>query len=138
MAQTITPNQYDLKGPGITIGYSTSSIAGKPQLSFKKGRQTLSFSGDEIVTLDTSIGTLITVIIAKTVDRGYTAFSFLLPAIRLAKTSSKQSFRSFGITTVVKTTIAGPAKGPQQTYKTVSLTGSARRVEFLAEKTAKA
>jgi hypothetical protein len=137
MAQTNMPNQYDLHGPGVTVSYSTSSFAGKPQLSFQKGRQTLNFSGDEIDTRDTTIGTLVTVTIAKTVDRGFTSFSFLLPGIQLS-TAAKQSFRAIGITTVTKTTIAGPVKGAQQTYKTVQLKGTAQRVEFLAQRTASA
>lgn len=130
MATKITPNQYDLQGPGIIVGYSTSSLVGKPQLSFKKGRQTLTFTGDQIGVLDTQVGTLITVTIAKTVDRDFTTFSFLLPTIQLATASSKQSFRTIGLTTVNKTTIAGPVKGPQQTYKSVDLRGSARQVAF--------
>ena len=130
MAQKIIPNLYELQGPGVRISYSTSSIAGKPQLSFKKGRTTLSFSGDEISVLDTEIGGLITVTIATTPDRSFTSFSFLLPAIQLAKESAKQSFRTIGITTVHKTMIAGPVKGVQQVYKSVQLQGTARQVEF--------
>lgn len=130
----VQPNQYELKGQGLTVSYSTSSIAGKPQLAFKKGRQTLNFSGDQIETASTALGTLVSVTIAATADRGSTAFSFLVPAINLS--SAKQAFRTFGITTVTKTTIAGPVKGPQQTYKTIALAGSARQVQFLAEKTA--
>ena len=137
MAQT-TPNQFDLQGPGVTITYSTSSFAGKPQLSLKKGRQTLTFSGDEIGVLDTVIGALITVTIAMTVDRGSTSFSFLLPAIQLRATSTKQAFSTIAITTVHKTTIAGPVKGQQQTYKTISLRGTAQQVAFLAQSTASA
>ena len=130
MAQKITPNQYDLQGPGISVSYSTSSLVGKPQLSFKKGRQTLTFTGDQIGVLDTQVGTLITVTIAKTVDRDFTTFSFLLPTIQLSTASSKQSFRTIGLITVNKTTIAGPVKGSQQTYKSVALRGSARQVAF--------
>ena len=130
MAPKITPNLYELQGPGVTISYSTSSFAGKPQLSFKKGRQTLNFTGDEIAVVDPKIGTLITVTIARTVDRDFTTFSFLLPEIQVSTISSKSSFRTIGITTVHKTSIAGPVKGAQQTYKTVALTGSARQVEF--------
>src|SRR4051812_35889757 len=77
MPQTNAPNQIDLQGPGLTISYSTSGLAGKPQLSLKKGRQAMSFSGKEIDTVTTQIGTLITVPIAKTVDRDITTFSFL-------------------------------------------------------------
>jgi hypothetical protein len=138
MAEKIVPNSYDLQGTGVSINYSTSSIAGNPQLTYKKGRQTLNFSGDEIGVLDTQLGKLITVTIAKTVDRGFTSFSFLLPTIELAAASSKQSFRTIGITTVHKTTIGGPVKGAQQTYKSIELSGVARSVAFLTQKTVSA
>jgi len=129
MAQ-ITPNLYDLRGEGIGITYSTTSLTGKPQLTLKKGRQTLSFTGDEIGVLATPLGSLVTVTIAKTVDRGFTTFSFLLPAISLASTSARQAFRTIGITTVTTTTIGGPVTGPLQKYTVVVLRGSARQVVF--------
>jgi len=130
MATKIVPNQFDLKGQGVSISYSTSSLTGKPQLSFKKGRQTLSFTGDEITVVDTMIGGLVTVVIAKTVDREFTSFSFLLPAIQLSDPSAKQLFRTLGITTVHVTSIAGPVQGVQQSYKSVQLRGTARQVVF--------
>ena len=126
----ITPNQFDLQGTGISIGFSASSITGKPQLSFKKGRQTLTFTGDEIGQLKTPIGALVTVTIANTPDLSSTTFSFLLPDIVLTTSTSKQTFRTIGITTVHKTSIAGPVKGVQETYKTTALRGAARRVIF--------
>jgi hypothetical protein len=129
MAKKIAPNLYELSGEGIAITYSTTSLDGKPRLSYSKGRQTLSFSGDEIDSLQTDIGTLVSVVIANIPDRGTTIFSVLLPSIRLGD-SGKQSFRTLGITTVTKTTIAGPPQGAQQTYKTVALRGSAQKVDF--------
>jgi hypothetical protein len=135
MGQKIIPNQYDLQGQGISIGYSASSIGGKAQLSFKKGRTTLSFTADEISLLDTAIGALITVTIASTPDESVTSFSFLLPAIQLSKESARQSFRTIGITTIRKTTITGPVKCVEQVYKDVQLRGTARQVQSLAGKT---
>ena len=126
MAQKILPNQYDLRGQGVSISYSVTSITGKPQLSFKKGRTTLNFTGDEIGVLDTTIGSLISVTVATTIDRDFTSFSFLLPSIQLTSPSARQAFRTIGVTTVHKTTIAGPIKGAQQTYKSVQLRGTAR------------
>lgn len=105
MAQKIIPNLFGVQGPGVRIGYSTSSITGKAQLSFTKRRQTLNFEGDQIDVLETPIGTLITVTIAKIPDRNFTSFSFLVPTIHLLTESLKQSFRTIGITTVHKTTI---------------------------------
>jgi len=129
MATKKAPNLYELSGEGIAVTYSTTSIDGKPRFTVKKGRQTLSFSGDEITSLGTNIGTLVSIVITKTVDKGFTSLSVLLPAIQLTD-SKKQSFRTIGITTVTATTIAGPVKGVQQTYKTFPLRGSAQHVDF--------
>jgi hypothetical protein len=136
MAQTIVPNQYDLLGPGVTIGYSTSNIAGQPTLSLKKGKQTFSFTGNEITVLDAGIGSLITVTIARTVDTGFTTFSFLLPAINLASATAKQTFQTIGLTTVHRLTIGGPVTGPLETYKSVALKGTARQVVTLTKSVA--
>ena len=100
MASKTAPNLFELSGDGIAVTYSTTSIDGQARFSFRKGRQTLNFSGNQIASVGTSIGT------------------------------RKQAFRTIGITTVAKTTIAGPPVGVQQTYKTVALRGSARQVEF--------
>jgi hypothetical protein len=135
MAPSTTPNQYDLQGPAINLSYSGSSLTGRPQLTLKKGRKTLTFSGDDITVLGTQVGTLITVSVAAIPDQESTTFSVLLPAIQLSN-KAKQSFNTIGLTTVHKTTIAGPPKGVQQTYKTVALRGSAQHVEFLAQRTA--
>ena len=64
MAVKTLPNQYDLRGQGVTISYSVTKITGKPLLTFTKGRQTLNFSGDEIGVFDTTIGSLVTVTIS--------------------------------------------------------------------------
>jgi hypothetical protein len=129
MAKKTVPNLYDLGGESMTISYSTTAIDGKPRFTFKKGRRALSFSGREINSVKTEIGTLVTVVIATTVDKESTSFSIMIPAILLPD-SGKQALRTVGITTVTTTTIAGPVKGVQQTYTTASLRGSARNVEF--------
>ena len=128
-AQTTAPNLYVLSGDRIAVTYSTTSIDGKPRLTFKKGSQTLNFSGTEIKSLQIGIGTLVSVVIAAKPDREIITFSILLPAILLTE-GKKQSFRSIGIATVTKTTIAGPGPGVQQTYKVVALRGSAQNVDF--------
>jgi len=129
MAPKTTPNLFQLSGEGIEVTYSTTSIDGKPRFTFKKGRQTLSFSGNQISSVAAGIGTLVSVVIANVADKGVTTFSIMLPAIKLPE-SRKQAFRTFGITTVAKTTIAGPPTGAQQTYQTVALRGSAQQAEF--------
>jgi hypothetical protein len=80
--------------------------------------------------LKTPIGTLITVTIAVIPDLSTTTFSFLLPDIVLPTATSKQTFRTVGITTVHKTSLIGPVKGVQETYKVTGLRGTARHVIF--------
>jgi hypothetical protein len=124
-----TPNSFQLTGDNIQVNYSTTSIDGKPRLTFKKGQKRLDFAGNQISSSAVKIGSLVSVVIAAVPDSSTTTFSILLPAIRLPE-SKRQAFRTFGITTVTKTTIAGPPVGAQQTYKIVALRGSARLVAF--------
>jgi hypothetical protein len=126
---TLIPNSFQLRDDDIQVNYSTTSIDGKPRFTFKKGRTTLSFSGNQISSIAIDIGTLVSVVIANIPDKGITTFSILLPAIRLPE-SKRSAFRTFGITTIAKTTIAGPPIGAKQTYKTVALRGSAQLVTF--------
>ena len=129
MATKTVPNFYQLSGERLGVTYSITSIDGKPRFTFKKGRQTLNFSGDQITSVETGIGTLVSVVIDNVPDKNRITFSVLLPAIRLPG-SKKQAFRTIGITTVTKTTIGGPPLGAQQTYKIVALRGSAQQVPF--------
>ena len=128
-APTIAPNLFQLSGEGVSATFSTTSIDGKPRFTFKKGRQTLNFSGDQITSIDVNIGTLVSVVISTVPDRGTNSFSLLLPAVRLG-TATKQAIRAIGIATLTKTTIAGPPLGAQQAYKTLALRGSAQLVVF--------
>jgi len=125
----LTPNSFQLTGDDIQVNYSTTSIDGKPRFTFKKGQKTLDFAGNQISSSNVKIGTLVSVVIAAIPDKSTTTFSILLPAIRLPE-SRRQAFRTFGITTVTKTSIVGPPVGVQQTYTTVALRGSARLVAF--------
>ena len=126
-AASLAPNSFRLRGETIEVNYSTTSLDGKPRLTYKKGRTTLNFSGNQIESLTTDIGTEVNVVIGNVADESTTRFSVLLPAIRLPE-SKRQAFKTFGITTVTKTTITGPPVGVQQTYRTVPLRGSAQLV----------
>ena len=128
------PNLYELTGDSVSVTYSTTSFGGQPQFTYKKGRQTLTFTGGDIKSEETDIGTLVTVNIGAIPDKSTTYYSVLVPHIILGDVGKKQSFRALGITTVRATTIAGPPKGAQETYKAEALRGSARQVQFVAGK----
>ena len=70
---TQPPNLYQLSGKHLNITYSTSGIDGKPHFSYQDLQQTLNFTGDQIRSVETEIGTLVTVTIRMTVDTGGTS-----------------------------------------------------------------
>jgi len=125
----LTPNSFQLAGDDVRVNYTTTSIDGKPRFTFQKGRKTLEFAGNEISSSTVNIGTLVSVVIAAVPDESSTTFSILLPAMRLPE-SRRQTIRTFGLTTVTKTSLVGPPVGVQQTYKMVELRGYARLLDF--------
>ena len=122
------PNQYDLSGKHLHVTYSTTGIDGKPHFSYQDLQQTLSFTGDEIRSVETEIGTLVSVTIRMTVDTGGTTFSVLLPHVNIPGEQSV-SIQTFGITTLHKFSIL-PVNGQRDFYTTTRLNGTASRVFF--------
>lgn len=136
MAQNVEPNLYELNGDGIKIVYSTTSFGGQSNLTYQKGKTTLSFTGAEIRVTGTEIGKLISVTVANIPDKGETVVSVLLPQFNLEKLDARQAFRTIGVITLKRTTIAGPPKGAVETYKAVAFRGTAKVVQFFAQKSA--
>jgi hypothetical protein len=123
-----TPNQYDLSGKHLHVTYSTTGTDGKPHFSYQDLQQTLSFTGDEIRSVETEIGTLVSVTIRMTVDTGGTTFSVLLPHVNIPGEQSVP-IQTFGITTLHKFSIV-PVSGQRDFYTTTRLNGTASRVFF--------
>ena len=123
-------NLFVVKGNGIEITYSTSSVGGPSLLSYKDRQRTLRFQGDEICQLDTEIGQQVTVIIEQIPDLRTVTFTLLLPTINLDERESR--FRTIGIITTHWDSIGGPdlVKGALQTYRLKELKGTAQLVNF--------
>jgi hypothetical protein len=133
-AQEATPlaaNLFDLRGGGLTVSYAASSLDGRPRLSYRSLGQTRNFAGDELTTVDTAIGTLVTVTIAATPDLSTTTFTVVLPRTNV-ESGQSATVRTQGITTVSRTSIGGPAlvRGQLATNRVVTLIGTARAVVF--------
>ncbi|MBR0873971.1 hypothetical protein JQ633_26670 [Bradyrhizobium tropiciagri] len=128
MAST-QPNLYELSGHGIHVTYSTSSITGKPLFSYHDAVQTRSFSGDEIQTQSSMLGSLVSVFLMRTIDGPSTSFTLLVPGVRLP-TSEIASISTEGITTLHKFSIIGPPLGQTELYTLHRLQGTARFVVF--------
>src|SRR5690242_15880349 len=125
---TQSPNLYQLSGKHLNITYSTSGIDGKPHFSYQDLQQTLNFTGDQIRSVETEIGTLVTVTIRMTVDTGGTSFSLLLPRVNIPGEQSVP-VQTIGITTLHRFSVL-PINGRLDFYTVTNLHGSAARVFF--------
>jgi hypothetical protein len=119
-------NLYELSGDGIQVTYATTSFQGKPLFTYHDAFQFKSASGDEIRTLETDIGTLVTIVLHLTIDRGSTTFSLLLPRVNLPA-SNIVNITAEGITTLQRFSIP-PPQGQTQSYTVRSLQGMASSV----------
>ncbi len=130
VAHVQQPNLYELRGMGIHIKYSTSSLAGPPILTYRDRERTLTFQGDEIGRLDSEIGQQVTVTIEEIPDLYTATFSLLLPMINLRERECR--FRTIGIMTTHRTSVAGPeaVEGALQTYRVKHLQGTAQLVNY--------
>jgi hypothetical protein len=129
VSEASSPNLFEVSGEGVQVTYSTTSIDGQPRLSYTDASRQLNFAGAEIRTVQTELGTEVTVTLETVPDLHTITFTLLLPDFRLGYGNESQ-FGTLGITTTNHTTIAGPPEGPGQTYEVVVLEGTARAVTF--------
>ncbi|MEH1829902.1 MAG: hypothetical protein V7L22_31960 [Nostoc sp.] len=130
-ASEAVPDFYQFQGKNVNITYSTTSFTGKPLFTYKDKQQTLNFTGNEqIRTVETEIGTLVTVTIRQTVDTGNTLFTLIVPRVNLGNSQSA-TVETKGITTTNRfSAIAKFNQGQIQTYTIIPLTGTAQAVAF--------
>jgi hypothetical protein len=111
------------------VSLALTGIDGKPHFSYQSALQSLSFSGDEITFEETTLSTLASVTLVRTVDLGDTTFTLLVPRVNLLGATS-HVIHTAGITTMHRTTIAGLGHGQLTTYHVTRLYGSAAQVQF--------
>ena len=118
-----TPNLFELVGDKTTISYSTTTLDGKPRLTYAGPHGEFSLAADEIATMETALGTEVTVTLEATADLEQVTFTLILPG-----QLGNAAFTTLGIVTHNPTTIGGPAGAGPQTYEVVHLQGQARFV----------
>lgn len=122
------PTVFELYGDGIHASYSTTSINGDALFSYQDATVNKSFKGSkEIKVEDIAIGSLVTVVIMHTVDGPSTSFSLLLPRVKLPP-DRPTAFFAEGITTLHRSTIAGPGSGQIDSYTVHAMQGTATLV----------
>ena len=126
------PNQFVLQGVApkyrnVSIIYSTTSLTGKPLLSYtdSKGAHK-SFTGDQIRTQETEIGTMVTVTSLMTIDFGGKKLTIFIPAIKLG--DSAQKFKTIAVLTTYYGPIIPPTTRVLQSYEVIDLKGTASSV----------
>ena len=128
----IQPNRYVLQSQdGKTkVDYETSSFIGQPILNLTQGPggPIRHFSGSQIRTRNTEIGTLVTVTTHITIDTGSTSFSVLIPAISLSSISDHKTFTTEAIVTSHSGPNSVPSTGVHETYQFIPLKGEANFV----------
>ncbi len=127
---TETPNLFTLQGRNLHVTYSTTGIDGKPSFVYHDASHSLVFKGDQIRTVESEIGTLVSVTIRVTVDLGATSFTLLVPAVNLPP-AGQAPITTIGITTIHRTFLSPPL-GEAQTelYSVARVTGTASLVAF--------
>ncbi|HTP33165.1 MAG TPA: hypothetical protein VMJ75_13395 [Candidatus Acidoferrales bacterium] len=124
----LQPNRFLLQSSdGKTkVDYETTSFIGQPVLNLTLGTgPTRHFSGSQIRTLNSEIGTLVTVTINLTIDSGSTSFSVLIPAITLTAVGDHRSFGTDAIVTTHSGPNSVPQTGVHETYQFIPMKGEA-------------
>lgn len=120
-----TPNAFQLSGHAIHIDYTTSGIDGQPHLSYHDPSRSLTFNGDQIETIETSLGSVVSVRIAGTIDTGWTSFSVLIPRMNIEQ-GEQAMVHTVGITTIHRfSLIPSLNTGQLDRYTVTPLRGSA-------------
>jgi hypothetical protein len=124
---SIQPNLFELEGYNTQITYSTTSIAGVPQLSYKDRGQTLNFRGDDLHIEQTQLGQMVTVNLSKKpTSEILETLTLLIPIVNLPSASPEQVVQ----TTAIFSQIVKGVKAQVQTYMTLCLAGTAKQVAF--------
>ena len=131
-SQINKPNKFDLHGIGYIcmdthITYTTTSISGKPTFNYTDLKGTHNFTGNEIRTLKTEIGTMVTVTLVRTIDFGNTVLTLLVPDFK--PEVSAQEFNTIAIRTTERIPFL-PIKGALDSYEVIRLQGTAESVLF--------
>ncbi len=118
-------NKFALKHREIEVDYTVGVNSGFVALVYRDGSETASFKTTEITTIDTALGTLVSVPLVKTVDIGGEMFGFFLPQLDLPLGESEECS-----TVGVYEKYSGPDSVPQRPphWRAIELHGTAETV----------
>ena len=118
-------NKFVLKHREIEVDYTIGLNPGFIALVYRDGAETASFKTTEIATIDTALGTLVSVPLVRTVDTGGEMFGFFLPQLDLPLGESEECS-----TVGVYEKYTGPDSFPRRPphWRAIELYGTAETV----------
>jgi hypothetical protein len=121
-------NFYALEGPDVKITYRQGATRGLIVLTYDDAARDIheGFRFDQIDTVQTPLGSMLTVTIRMTIDSGATLFSFFLPEINVPGEQTV-GFNTIG----VYKDISGPIVIPREVkiaWCSIQLSGSAQNI----------
>ncbi len=126
-----TPNIYNLQSERLSVKYSTGTLGSLKSFEYQDAFQTLIFNDDEIRTVTTEIGTLVTVTTRKTIDTGSTSFTLLVPTVNLPGLNREVQITTEGITTIHRFSVIPQLnQGQTELYTVTRLTGVVEAISF--------
>ncbi len=77
----MSANKFVLKHRHIEIDYTIGITPGLPALVYKDGPEVKTFKTNEITTDHTALGSLVSIVLVRTIDTGGERFGFFLPQL---------------------------------------------------------
>jgi hypothetical protein len=126
-------NVFELRGDDVQISYSArgpfiDQPGLKPTLTYQDDELNLTFTGEQLRTQQSEMGTLVSVSLKISIDAGGTILTLLLPTIEMGG-KAEQHFDTVAI--VTQTFGILPGAGARQTYDVLELEGVARFLPIL-------
>jgi hypothetical protein len=122
----VAANKFVLKHHQVEVDYTVGVTPGITALVYRDGSSVpKSFTGPEITTDQTGLGTLVSVALVMSVDTGGERFGFFLPQLDVPRGQSEE-FRTAG----VYETFSGPDSFPHRnpSWRCIELHGTAQTV----------
>ena len=124
-------NTFSMSGDGSHVDYASTSINGRPKLTYHDTVQTRAFSGGELRTVEVpDLGTIVSVTLSIVPDVGSTTFSVLIPTVDVTELGTLNPVTTDAITTVHRTPFVAQFVGQRELYRVTRMTGTARALVF--------
>lgn len=110
-------NFFELSHGKDTLNYTVDNIAGQPALDYTHAGKRRSFTGDEIQSEKTTLGTEVTVTLERGVDSNSRLLTLVLPEVHVGSSGTEKLSVPVIFHTLLSSIIGPPRTGPTQTYE---------------------